>query len=133
MDDKEVDMCLLEGHEERLKSIDVDLQEIKCGMLLIDDYKNFAGRAAGLEEASFQVRVAIKCLLKDVKVESAASKNMGLSGVQLPKISVPTFDNKVLNWKSFWEQFDATINSKTGLNDMEKLMYMYLRMAQQDL
>ena len=39
------------------------------------------------------------------------------SGVRLPKVSIPTFDGKIQSWKSFWEQFDATIHSKTGLND----------------
>ena len=52
-DDKELEVCLLEGREERVKSIDADLQMIKRDMLLIDDYKNLAERAAGLEEASF--------------------------------------------------------------------------------
>ena len=46
------------------------------------------------------------------------------SGVRLPKISIPTFDGKTLSWKSFWEQFDATIHSKAGLNDIEKLAYL---------
>ena len=37
---KETDMCLLEGHEETLKSIDADLQRIKRDMLLIDEYES---------------------------------------------------------------------------------------------
>ena len=45
-------------------------------------------------------------------------------GVRLPKISIPTFDGKILSWKSFWEQFDATIHSKAGLNVIEKLTYV---------
>ena len=94
-------------------------------MLLIEDYESLAGRAAGLEEALFKLRVAIKCVLKDIKIESAiVSKEMGLSKVKLPKISVPTFDGQILNWKSIWAQFDATIHSKTGLNDIEKLVYL---------
>ena len=42
--------------------------------------------------------------------------------MKLPKVSVPTFDGKVLNWKNFWEQYDAIINSKAGLNDITKLI-----------
>ena len=38
IDDKEVDMCVLEGHEERLKNTDTDLQGIKQDMLLVQDY-----------------------------------------------------------------------------------------------
>ena len=117
-------MCLLESREERLKGIDSDLQAIKRDMLLIDDYESLAGRADGMEEALFELRVAIKRLLKTIKADSAVDKVKGLSGVKLPKISVPTFDGKVLNWKSFWEQFDATIHCKTGLNNTEKLMYL---------
>ena len=52
------------------------------------------------------------------------TKETGLSAAKLPKVTVPTFDGKVLNWKSFCEQFDATIHSKTGLYDMEKLIYL---------
>ena len=46
------------------------------------------------------------------------------SGVWLPKINVPAFDGKILSWKSFWEEVDATIHSKAGLIDIEKLMYL---------
>ena len=46
-------------------------------------------------------------------------------GVRLSKISIPTFDVIILaGWKSFWEQFDTTIHSKVGLNDIEKLTYL---------
>ena len=62
-DDKELDVCSLEGHEERVKSIDAHLQVIKRDMLLIGDY---AERAAVLEEASFEIRVAIKNPLKNI-------------------------------------------------------------------
>ena len=46
---KVLDMCVLEGHEERLKSIDTNLQGMTCGLLLIGDYESLAGKAAGLE------------------------------------------------------------------------------------
>ena len=44
--------------------------------------------------------------------------------MKLPKVSVPTLDGKVLNWKNFWEQFDVTIHSKTTLSNTAKLMYL---------
>ena len=53
--EKETDMCVLEGHEERLKSIDTDLQRIRYDMVLIDDYESLAGKAGGLEQALFEV------------------------------------------------------------------------------
>ena len=46
------------------------------------------------------------------------------SGVKLPKIDVPRFNGTVLNWRSFWEQFNVTIHSRTSLSDMEKMTYL---------
>ena len=64
VEEKETDMCLLlEGHEETLKCIKADLQGIKQDLLLIDDYESLAGKAVGLEEASFELQVTIKRLL----------------------------------------------------------------------
>ena len=48
-------MCLLESHDDRLKSIDTDLQAIKRDVLLIDDYESLAGKADDLEEALFEL------------------------------------------------------------------------------
>ena len=124
LEDKETDMCLLESHEDRPNTIDADLQAIKRDMLLIDDYERQARREDGLEEALFELWVAIKRLLKNIKAASAVDKHKGLSRVNLPKISVRIFDGEVLNWKSFWEQFDATIHCKAALNNTEKLMYL---------
>ena len=41
-------ICLLEGHEERLKSIDTDLQVIKRDVLLIDDYESLCRKGRWL-------------------------------------------------------------------------------------
>ena len=43
-------------------------------MLLIDDYEGLARKVDGLEEALFELRVAIKRLLKKIKTESAVDK-----------------------------------------------------------
>ena len=90
-------LIILQGHEEKLKGIDADLQGIKHDILLIDDHESLAGRAVGLEEASFDLQLAIKHLHKTVKSNSTVSQNTGLNRIKLPKISVPTFDGKILN------------------------------------
>ena len=86
------------------RSIDTDLQGMKCNILLIDNYENLAGRADGLEDASFDILVTIKGLLKNIKAESVVDKDKGLRSAKLPKFRVPTFDGKVLNWKRFRDQ-----------------------------
>ena len=54
-EDKEVAMCVLEGYEERIKNIDVDLQGIERYMLLKEDLEILARRAADLEEGLFEL------------------------------------------------------------------------------
>ena len=44
--------------------------------------------------------------------------------VELPRISIPTFDGDVLNWAVFWEQFETTIHSNEKLHDAQKLAYL---------
>ena len=100
---KGLDSCSLEGHEEVVRSLSDDVQEIKRDMLLIEDYDSLAKTAVSLERASFEIRVAIKRQLKEINAESCVSKETGLSGLKLLKLSVPTFDGRVLNWKIFWE------------------------------
>ena len=79
MDDKELDVCSLEGQEERVKSIDANLQVIERDKLLIGDYVSLTEGSAGLEEASFEIRVAIKRQINDINPESTVGKETGLS------------------------------------------------------
>ena len=46
------------------------------------------------------------------------------TGVKLPKISIPTFDGNIMNWSSFWEQFEVSIHKKENLEGVEKLAYL---------
>ena len=39
----------------------------------------------------------------------------GGKGVKLLKLDVPAFDDQVINWRSFWEQFDISIHSQSNL------------------
>ena len=39
-------------------------------------------------------------------------------------MNVPMFDRNILNWKTFWQQFEVAIHSKAQLEDTEKLAYL---------
>ena len=45
-------------------------------------------------------------------------------GKHLLKISVPTFDKNILQWQSFWEQFELNVLNKAKLLDAVKLAYL---------
>ena len=44
--------------------------------------------------------------------------------MNLPKMNVPTFNGNILNWNTFWQQFDVAIHSKALLDNTEKLVYL---------
>ena len=50
--------------------------------------------------------------------------------VQLPKITLPTFDGNLMNWSTFWSQFRAAVDANKDLTGEHKLVY--LRDAIQD-
>ena len=44
--------------------------------------------------------------------------------VELPKSNIPTFDGDILNWVTFWEQFEIAVHSNKKLHDVQKLAYL---------
>ena len=48
----------------------------------------------------------------------------GRSGIHLPKISFPSFNENILNWTSFWEEFEVAAHSQDSLQDVKKLAYL---------
>ena len=43
--------------------------------------------------------------------------------MKLPKIYVLTFKGNIMEWQSFWEQFEVCVHSQSQLTDPEKLAY----------
>ena len=44
--------------------------------------------------------------------------------VRLPELNIPTFDGESTNWKSYWQQFEATIHKSTKLTDQLRMQYL---------
>ena len=70
-----------------------------------------SGRETALDRTILDACLKIKGMLEATKPIPSPSPPQG-SGVKLPKIDVPTFDGKMLNWTTFWEQFKVSIHSK---------------------
>ena len=47
-----------------------------------------------------------------------------MAGINLPRIEIPTFNGNILNWRLFWEQFQAAIHDKPQLGEVDKLTYL---------
>ena len=48
-----------------------------------------------------------------------------ISGINLPRIDIPTSDGNILNWRLFWEQFQAAVHDKPHLGEIDKLTYLH--------
>ena len=76
----------------------------KSQLMTIDDSDDLEERGTTLEQLLGYLSVTIKRLAvsKTKKfVPPKATETMGMSGVQLPRIEVQTFDGNVLSWRIF--------------------------------
>ena len=118
----DLDICLLRQLEESIASHGLELSEATRDVLALD------GEEGGLIEQSSRIKGALfdsslktKRLLHD---HMSSPKSLAPTSVKLPKISVPTFDCSILNWTTFYDQFNIAIRSSTHLSDSQKLVYL---------
>jgi len=84
---------------------------------LIDDA---ASIKKALKEANYEASRLIHSMEeapKPIEVHSEPT-------IELPKVNIPTFDGDILNWVTFWEQFEIAIHSNKKLHDVQKLAYL---------
>ena len=44
--------------------------------------------------------------------------------IRMPKLSVPSFDGNVLDFRGFWDQFNVAVHSNDRLSEIEKFTYL---------
>ena len=44
--------------------------------------------------------------------------------VKLPELNIPTFNGESTNWKSYWQQFEATIHKSSKLTNQVRMQYL---------
>ena len=62
-------------------------------------------------------------LLNKVKTLESSEENEQKT-VKLPQLSVPTFDGEPTEWKSYWQQFEATIHNSKKLDNQLRMQYL---------
>ena len=50
------------------------------------------------------------------KTVSSTETSSGNINVQLPKLEIVKFDGDIINWQSFWDQFDSAIHSNDRIS-----------------
>ena len=103
-----------------------ELSDIRQEFLSVDheDTREFDELLDRLEQTRFDLSLKIRKLLRPVATATAPTLVDALKPVKLPKLDVPTFDGNILNWTTFWEQFDISIHSRSDLATAEKLSYL---------
>ena len=121
-----MDICTLHEQEESIEDSKLELRKISPDLLSVEDGGELEDRVAMLERLLWVLNTDVKCLArrKEVKPPLPASGLLGMSGLQLPRIEVATFDGNILNWRIIWEQFASTVHTKTELSNSDKLTYL---------
>ena len=123
----EMDIYKLQEQEESIDDSKSEIRKISRDLLSMEDVGDLEDKVTMLERLLRALKTDVKRLVgrKEEKPNPPPAIGvMGMSGIQLPKIEVPTFDGDLLNWRYFWEQFENTIHNKTQLTDIDKLTYL---------
>ena len=113
------DRCLLQQYDEQVSYIRMELMDVSRQIASIDDdTSELDDMESTISKAIFRTSLQVRRQLQSLP------PTLPKDGIKLPKIDVPTFDGNVMNWRSFWEQYEVAIHSKSQLTDPEKLAYL---------
>ena len=120
----EDDVCLLQQLEEQLSEFKKEFSDVRCCLLSlkVEDTSDLGHLLTRVEKYQFDCGLEIRKLLRSRSSPSPSVSDA--KGVKLPKLDVPVFDGNILNWKTFWEQFDVAVHDRSNLTDTEKLAYL---------
>ena len=45
-------------------------------------------------------------------------------GSKLTKVKIQKFDGKIINWQTFWGQFESSLDSQENITDIDKFGYL---------
>ena len=92
-------------------------------LLSLEEYDSTLSKQQSQQsQILFDICLKVKRLLQ--KREGALSPSFSESGVKLPKLSILMFDDNIINWRSFQEQFTISVQDRTNLSPSEKLTYL---------
>ena len=121
---EDVDVFLLQQHEEELLSYKQEIGEIRKELmgLNVDEHDDLITFQSSLNDAVFNTLLRLRKLLRQSHDNLTPSHDG--KGVKLPKIDIPKFDSNLLKWRTFWEQFKVSIHERDNLSEAEKLVYL---------
>ena len=118
----DTDVHTLQQFKVKLSELKKDFLDVQRSVfsMELEDTNDLGVVTSRVEEAIFGCAIKIQKCLHSLLTPSASD----FQGVKLPKLDVPTFDGSLLNWKTFWEQFNIAVHIRTNLTDSEKSAYL---------
>ena len=115
------DITFVEQHAEQLINYKKELASIYEELVSLDlDEDDLFFLHARLEKLHFACS-HIRQLRSSLSTNPLIADGRG---VRLPKLEVPIFDEDVLHWKQFLEQFSISVHDRSNLSHAEKLVYL---------
>uniref|UniRef100_A0A5S6Q5F0 Uncharacterized protein n=1 Tax=Trichuris muris TaxID=70415 RepID=A0A5S6Q5F0_TRIMR len=121
--------CLIEEETLRLESYLAKCQDVQEDLqLLVKDAETLQEEIeswVAFESSVMDVKAKVKEYLQRYKVsESQEAKEPSSVGPNLPRWTLPQFNGDVLQFASFWDQFEAAVDSRTDLSNVTKMVYL---------
>ena len=107
--------------QKRLDELDDIQQQVKVCFDSEQEMMEDINAAASLREAVTAVLVRASKVLSD-SGDSVSRSSMS-DNLKLPKLELPKFDGSVLQWQSFWECFEASVDN-SDLPSVTKFAYL---------
>ena len=120
------DHFLVQQYTERLHEAKTEKRDVSDCLLAMSlpDGDDLCTSLLTVEELILQCDLALKKVSTPSTSAASSTPVVDPKGVKLPKLEVPTFDGNIVNWRTFWEQFDISVHRSTALSDAEKLVYL---------
>ena len=123
-------------YDTRLQSVK-DLDETIINLTESDDYEAEIIDSEEYYNASFELIAKIEQKLNRNRTtptnppaptvtsnhDSSINSNSSTTP-KLPKLVIKKFDGKIINWQTFWDQYESSIDRQENLSDIDKFGYL---------
>ena len=111
-----MDTCLLRQLRSQVNNMHSELADITHKTLSSDSGEEVTQEKPKVKKVLLKIDLKVERLLQEVKNSHKISKAEA-PRIRLPKISVLSFNGNILNWNSFWEQFQLAVDTMDAVKD----------------
>ena len=111
-----------------LNSINKSIEAITPDSSLVNEIEETEKKTANWQTAIYQISSFIGEVERHIAPaplsQPQPSQSVQSKQVQLPKLELPTFSGKYVEWSSFYDLFTASLDKNNCLSDAQKLNYL---------